>query len=282
MSNASSGPLPRSFGLSALLHSMLVGALIFTAWWSRRQEKPPEAIFELVAGPGDNYAATEAPTTTAEVPNVTLRLPEPLPEPKPRPPQPQPKPQPEPPPPKPAPKPVEKKPTPTPTPIKIEPVPEKPPIKIEEVREKVSFSDFAKENGKPTAKPTTRPPTPIKTQSINVGKITAAAENTVTVGAGGTAMTTQEINLSKAYVALIIQRIRQSMEAAGINDVRSVGVEFRVSLRGAISNARIIKSSGNSKFDQAVLAAFRSIRPIGEPPTGRAEIFRTVIRLTEG
>ena len=172
---------------------------------------------------------------------------------------------------------VEKK----PTPVQIKPAPEKPVLKIEEVREKVSFADFAQQHGKPTAKTSTKPPAPIKTRSIDVGKVTSAAETKVTVGAGGTAMTTQELALSKAYVALIIQRIRQSLEAAGINDVRSAGVEFRVSLEGAISNARIVAPSGSSKFDQAVLAAFRSIRPIGRPPTGKAEKFETVIRLTE-
>lgn len=280
MSTASTAPLPRSLGLSALLHTLLFGTLIIAAWWARREEEPPPAVFELVAGAGDNYAATEAPTTTQEVPDITLTLPEPLPEPEPRPlpPPPQPVVQPKPPPPKPPPKVVEKK----PTPIKIEPVPEKPPIKIEEVREKVSFNEFAKEHGKPTAKPVTKRPEPIKTRSINVGRITTAAENTVIAGAGGTAMTTQEIDLSKAYVALIIQRIRQSLEAAGINDVRSIKVEFRVSVQGAISNANILNSSGSSKFDQAVMAAFRTIRPIGPPPTGRAEKFETVIRLTEG
>ena len=270
--------MPRSLGLSAFLHVALVGLLVFAAWWSRRVEKEQPAVFELVAGAGDNYAATEAATTTEEVPDITLKLPEPLPEPEPLPPQPQPRVIPKPPPPKVQPKVVEKK----PPPIKIEPVPEKPPLKIEPVPEKVSFADFAQEHGKPAPKAPPKAPAPIRTKSINVGKVTAAVESTVKVGAGGMAMTTQEVELSKAYVALIIQRIRQSMEAAGINDVRSAGVEFRVSLDGAISNARVIDSSGSSKFDQAVIAAFRSIRPIGRPPTGRAEVFKTVIRLREG
>lgn len=278
MSNASTAPLPRSLGMSALLHCLLFSSLIVAAWWVRRTEEPPPAVFELVAGAGDNYAATEAPTTTEEMPEVTLKLPEPLPEPKPQPPRPQPRVQPKPPPPRPTPRVVEKK----PAPVKIIPVPEKPVLKIEPVREKVSFDDFAQQHGKPTVKTTTKPPAPIKTRSIDVGKITSATATKVTVGAGGTAMTTQELSLSKAYVALIIQRIRQALEAAGINDVRSAGVQFQVSLSGAISNARIVDSSGSGKFDQAVLAAFRSIRPIGRPPTGRAEKFETVIRLTEG
>jgi TonB family protein len=278
MSQASTAPLPRSLGLSALMHGLLFGLLIFTAWWSRRTEEPPEAIFELVAGAGDNYAATEAPTSPDAVPDIALTLPEPLPDPEPIPPKPVPQVQPKPPEPRPVPKVVEQK----PAPLKIEPVPEKPPIKIEPVREKVSFSDFAKEHGKPEPKKAAPTPAPIPTKSINVGIVAAAVESTVQVGAGVTAMSTHEIELSKAYVALIIQRIRQSLEAAGINDVRSAGVEFRVSLEGAISNARITDSSGSNNFDQAVLAAFRSIRPIGRPPTGRAEVFKTVIRLSEG
>ena len=272
MNNAPTAPMPRSFGLSAILHLSIVVVLLVAAWWSQRTPDEQPVVFELVAGAGDNYAATEAPTTTDPVTTISLKLPEPLPEPV-R----QPEPKPLPPEPKPEPKPVEKK----PTPITIKPVPEKPPVKVEAVPEKVSFADFAKEHGKPAPKPV-KQPAPIRPQTINVGKVTAAVESKVTVGAGGKAMTTTEIELSKAYVALIIQRIRQALEAAGINDVREAGVEFRVSLDGAISNARIMQSSGSSKFDQAVLAAFQSIRPIGSPPTGKAEIFTTTIRLREG
>ncbi len=281
MNNAPTAPMPRSFGLSALLHLSIVVALLVAAWWSQRTPDEQPVVFELVAGDGDNYAATEAPTTTAPVTTISLKLPEPIPEPvrlpEPKPLPPEPKPQPKPPEPKPEPKPVEKK----PAPITIKPVPEKPPVKVETVPEKVSFADFAKEHGKPAPQPV-KQPAPIRPQTINVGKVTAAVESKVSVGAGGTAMTTTEIELSKAYVALIIQRIRQALEAAGINDVREAGVEFRVSLDGAISNARITQSSGSSKFDQAVLAAFQSIRPIGRPPTGKAEIFTTTIRLREG
>jgi colicin import membrane protein len=277
MNNASTVPMPRSIGLSVLLHLAILVALLVAAWWSQQIDDDTPVIFELVAGEGDNYAATEAPTTTESLPTITLTLPEPLPEPVRIQPTPTPpRPQPTPPKPVPVPKAVEK----TPTPIKVKPVPEAKPVVAEPVPKTVSFAEFAKQNGTPT--PTVvKAPAPIRAPKINVGKVTSAAESSVKVGAGGTAMTASEVNLSAAYKALIVQRIRQALEAAGINDVREADVEFYVNLEGAISNAQIIKSSGSSKFDQAVISAFRSIRPLGRPPTGRAETLTTTIRLRE-
>lgn len=272
MSTASSSPMPRSAGLSAFLHVAVFGLMVFYAWWSQRVDETPPPPFELVAGPGDNYAATEAPTTTAvTTPAVTLDIPEP----KPRPVV-QPKPLPQPEPPKPEPKPVERK----PAPVVIQPAPEKPPVKIEPAREKVSFAEFAKEHGAPKQQVVKAPP-PIKAKSINLDRVMSST-NVITTGAGGTAMTSNELSLSKRYVAMIIQRIRDALERAGINDLREAGVKFSVSTQGAISDASITRSSGSTEFDRAVLAAFRDIRPIGSPPTGRAEVFTTVIRLTEG
>ena len=130
----------------------------------------------------------------------------------------------------------------------------------------------------PQAKPVKQAaPTPIKTKSIDVGSITSK----VTVGAGGTAMSSTEQDLSRRYVNFIIQRIIQSMQQAGITDLRSAGVEFQVSADGLISGAQITKTSGSASFDRAVLSAFRAIGRIGPPPTKRAEVFRTVINLTE-
>ena len=274
MSRATTSPMPRSAGLSAFLHFSVFGLLIFFGWWSQRADEAPPAQFELVAGPGDNYAATAAPTTTAEItPTVTLTIPEPTPRPVV---QSAPPPRPLPPPP-PEPKVIERK----PAPVVIEKAPEKPPVKIEPAREQVSFDDFAKERGAPKPAPVRKAPPPINPTKINLDRVMSAT-NVITTGAGGTAMTSTELSMSKRYVAMIIQRIRESLEQAGINDLREAGVRFSVSVEGAISDASITRSSGNAAFDRAVLAAFRNIRPIGSPPTGRAEVFTTVIRLTEG
>ena len=202
---------------------------------------------------------TRGTTTAVTTPTVTLDIPEPTPRPVV-----QPKPLPKPEPPKPEPKPVEQK----PAPVVIKPAPEKPPVKIEPAREKVSFADFAKEHGAPKQQVVKAPP-PIKAKSINLDRVMSST-NVITTGAGGTAMTSNELSMSKRYVAMIIQRIREA------------GVRFSVSVHGAISDASITSSSGSTDFDRAVLAAFRDIRPFGSPPTGRAEVFTTVIRLTEG
>ncbi len=263
--------MPRSAGLSAFLHLLIFGLMIFSAWWSQRLDETPPPPFELVAGPGDNYAAEVAPTTTAvTTPTVTLNIPPPPPRPEV---QPRPEPQPVPPP---QPKEVKRE----PAPVVIKRAPEKPPVNIEPAREKVSFSDFTKTHGAPKTQ-TVKAPPPIKATKINVDRVMSST-NVITTGAGGTAMTSNELSLSKRYVAMIIQRIRQSLEQAGINELREAGVKFSVSVEGAISDVSITRSSGSAEFDRAIIAAFRTIRPIGSPPTGRAEVFTTVIRLTEG
>ena len=270
MSAVASNIMPRGFGLSALLHLVALGAILLLAWWSQRVDDTPDVIFEVVAGPGDNYAATEAPTIAREVPpSVNVDLPEPLPKYDP------PKPKPLPPPPKP----IERV-APRPAPPKIDPAPETPALKIEPAPTKVSFKDFINKNGAPTT-PTRKAPKPIRAKTINIDQIMADTV-LITEGAGGTAMTANEVSLSKRYVAMIVQRIRDALERAGISDVRDAGVRFSVSVRGRISDARITRASGSSEFDRAVLAAFQNIPAVGSPPTKRAEIFQTVIRLTEG
>lgn len=270
--NAQSSPtMPRSAVVSLTAHGAVILLLLAATWWThwRTDEKP--VVFELVAGAGDNYAATEAPTTTA--PSLAVNLPKPLP-PRPKPVERQPEPPVPPKPTPPLPKPVEKK----PEPVKIEKVPEKAPVKIEPVRERVTFDQFAAENGAPKSQPV-RQPTPIKPKTIDVGRVTAATANNVTAGAGGTAMTVAETELSARYLALIRQRIQRALSEAGINDPRSADVRFRVSLAGEISDASIVRSSGSGAFDRAVLEAFRSIRPVGPPPTGKAQVFNITVEL---
>jgi len=269
MVSASSNPqMPRAFGLSALLHGGIIAVLVLMAWWAQRERDRNEDFFEVVAGPGDNYAATEAPTQAAPpVETVAVDLPPaPVIQPRPTPPVVQPRP--------PEPAPVTQQ-----APPRIEPRPA--PVQEEPKPQTVSYQDFVRQNGAP--QPRTQPaPAPIRAKEIDLGRVTAAATNNVQAGAGGTALRADTSDLERAYVTALIARIRRAMEAAGVTDVREAGVQFQVSLDGVISGARITQGSGSAEFDRAVLAAFSSIRPLGPPPTGKAEIYRTVIRLTEG
>lgn len=275
---------PRAFFLSALLHALVVVSLLVVAWWTNQRIKPPEQIFELVAGEGQDYMAKEAPTTAVSTPTIKAvvpeikpvvvtppepkieRAPDPIPTPKQPPPQPKKE---NPPPPT---KTVDKAP---PTP-KAQKAPEQP---------KMSFKDFQKEHGTPKA-PQPKAPPPIKTKQIDAdsiaGRVASSSTNTVKAGAGGTELTRDEIaDQWSLYQSMLIQRIRQKMQEAGILDLRSVRVEFRISKDGDVTGARITGTSGSAEFDDGVLQAIRSLGQVRPPPTNRAEIVRATINLRE-
>jgi TonB family protein len=274
---------PRAFFLSALLHAIAVLLLMLFAWWTNQRIKEPEQIFELVAGEGQDYMAKEAPTTTVSAPTIKAVIPEPKPvvvTPPPTPkieraPDPVPKETPPPQPKKetpPPPKTVEKaKPTPVP-----EKAPEQP---------KMTFDKFTKEHGAPkTPQPKAPPPiTPKKIDADKIaGRVASDSTNAVTKGAGGTALTRDELADQWAlYQSMLIQRIRRSMQEAGFLDLRSVRVEFRISAEGEISGGRIVSGSGSSDFDEGVLRAIRSLGRVPPPPSGRAETLRPLINLRE-
>ena len=46
---------------SATLHAAAVVLVVAAAWVTNQQTRPPVKIFDLVAGEGNNWAATEAP-----------------------------------------------------------------------------------------------------------------------------------------------------------------------------------------------------------------------------
>ena len=259
---ATTAQTPRAAGISMLMHAGLIGLLVLLAWWSKRHEEDQPDIFEMVAGPGDNYAATQAPTADPVETETTVDISIP------QPPPPQPRPTPI----QPAPEPtvIEKAPEPAPVPPKEEPKP-KP----------VSYRDFVRDREQPVTRQPTAPQ-PIKVREIDTSRIANAVVSVESVGASGTALSRIEADEMQAYASMIIERIRRSVREAGINDIREVGVEFSVSAGGKISNARITRSSGSQRFDDAVLAAFRAIPILVAPPTGQAEVFRATIRMREG
>ncbi len=55
-----SAQTPSSYTYSILLHAAAAGALFFGAVILKEQKREPAKFIELVAGEGDNYAATEA------------------------------------------------------------------------------------------------------------------------------------------------------------------------------------------------------------------------------
>jgi colicin import membrane protein len=264
-----------AFFTSLLLHGVFVAIIVLLAYTFNSMRPEVPKIFELVAGEGDNYAATAAPALGSPE-GIKLAAPVPaaaVPEPTP-----------------PAPTVAEAMPAPTPVPAKV-PVktPAKPVDKSSitgalkraemratvrqeakdrkaaeaEKRKQMTEEEFRKEHG--AAK--------VAGVGIRGGVVGGSIENK-TGGAGGKALTREEGALLDAYFALLINRLRESFESAkptDVSDKLTATAAFYVGADGTIANARIARSSGNDEFDQAVLEAVRHTRSIGPRPDHKSD-----------
>lgn len=264
---------PSAFLVAALLHGIVAALILLFTYLLHQQVKEVPQIIELVAGPGDNFAATEAPakgTPTA----VELNIPAPVPvppqpvvtEPVPIVPIPEPVVQ-RPPPPKvePMPKPVEK-------PVK-QPAPPKP--KAEPVKEtpKMTKADFDRLNPQNKTKPAPQPK-PVEVRKINAKGIAEGvlqSSSNTKDGAGGTATHRTSGNELDAYFALLKKRLLEAIvKPPGLGDRLVARAQVHVAASGALSGARIVSSSGSPEFDRAVLDAFARTR-MPPRPDGKSE-----------
>lgn len=299
---------------SAGIHVFLIGLLLFATYvvFPKKEETP--VVFELVAGEGEDFSATEAPAgdeggraATGEIamPRLTpvpvWTPPAPVAPPTPPPPTPV------------APVP----PTPV-TPVSSVPTPPTPNFarqlkatirqeqrKVEcelkqkreaEAREakaaeqaakRVSYEEFAKANaGKSNpSQRTTTTATSAKTgprldpDAIKRG--VAGATGAGAAGAGGKELTAAERERMKAYFAMLIQRLRDAhVKPDGLSDLLSADVSFTVTAGGAVAGARITRSSGNADFDRSVLDAFSRVR-MPARPDGKTDAQELTFRIRE-
>jgi colicin import membrane protein len=105
---------------------------------------------------------------------------------------------------------------------------------------------------------------PISTKRIDTagiaGGVVGGSTANKTGGAGGKALTREDIELSEAYISLLIQRLKEAhQKPEGLSDLLQATVKFRLTSTGSVTSVTIISSSRNSEFDQSVLAAFRRI-----------------------
>ncbi len=270
---------PSAFFLSLTLHGVIVALLLLFTYVIQQQVKESPKIFELVAGEGSNYAATEAPAASAEdmiklkIPAVRTPTPKPLPiEPTPEPVDQEITP-PEPSPIKPVKRIVETKPKPTPQ--KVEP-------KVEPPKKKMTLAEFRKQNATTKNASTAAPaPSNIKVKSINVKGIVGGSVN-VKEGAGGKAVTRAESDLLDAYIALLLQRLRAAhIKPDGLSDLLSAKVRFNIASNGTLSGVKIVTSSGSREFDQSVLEAFAKVRSIGPTPNGKSDVWEVAFKMRE-
>ncbi|PTX94195.1 cell envelope integrity protein TolA [Opitutus sp. ER46] len=298
---------PGAFLLSATFHALIIGVAVFFAMMTDQRLKKPPQVLELVAGEGDNFAATEAPKLGTpgglKIDVQPMPTPKAAPEPEPAPvevapvpPAPVVEPAPT---PKVTPAPKEKAPTPKPT----ETVPnfkkqllrkvwaadakakkevakqraeEAKRLKKEEFdrmqREKSAKAASAKKSGSGSGKVSH-----IDTEGIAKGVIGGSANNKIG-GAGGKALTSNGGALTDRYFAMLKQRVLNALEKPpGVSDDLEVEVVVTISASGRLSGARVIKSSGSDEFDRAVIAAFGRVT-MPEHPEKRTEELELTFR----
>jgi colicin import membrane protein len=285
-----------AFMLSLALHGVLVVLALLMSYAVNQQVKNAPKVFELVAGAGDNYLATEAPALGSPT-GVKLDLPT------------APTPQIEPTPETVAPAPVAA-PEPSPiTPAPIEKAPPKPAepavpnfknqitkkvnraeakakqeIKKEREAEakmtKEAFDKANKAKAVAKAKGGSSKIEPVG-QGIREGVIGGSPKNTKG-GAGGKALTAEDGTLMERYFSLLKARLKENHEKpSGLSDALMARVEFYVGSDGSISRVRISKSSGSEEFDRSVREAFARTKSIGARPDKKGETVELEFRMRE-
>lgn len=308
---------PSAFLLSAALHALVAGLAILLSYAASRPDREAAKVFELVAGEGDNFMATEAPALGTPGVKLNVRTPAP------------PKSEPTPPAREPQPRPIE------PAPVKAEPPPvtkAAPPIpdfskkikremivaesraKLQLKREReaeakrkaaeakkaaaakkaaddektrLSIEEFnrlhksksasSSTKGRPTA---VAKVTPIDAEGIAKGVIGGSTANKKG-GAGGKALVATNGTELERYYALFKQRLKDKFEPPpGLSDTLVALVSVVNNADGSLTNPRIIQSSGSREFDQAVLAAIRRTT-MPARPDGKSETLRFPFTLRE-
>ncbi len=277
---------PSAFMLSALFHGALVVLILLLAYVANEHRPDAPKILELVAGPGNNYAATVAPALgvpggiKVSVPTPPAPAPQPAPEPVPAP----------------APPPVAEVSPVAPAPIE-KPKPADPAApnfkrtiqrqiiradskakaeikKEREAEAKITKEQFDRENKAKAAA--------VKTVQLKVAKIDAdgikngvvggSTENK-TGGASGKALTREEGTELEAYFSLLKSRLKENHEKPpGLSDTVAARVEFFVAADGSISRVRILRSSRSAEFDRSVLEAFARTKNIGPRPDHQSDM----------
>lgn len=266
--------LSNSIVVSALFHAGAIALIIAITYLAGLRSGKPVDFFELVAGAGDNYMATEAPAqgTTDGNPAavappeavsstmvVTAKAPAPVQ----------------------APKDVDFS-------KSVQKVAAKETAKIaaktaaeqkaadkaakeeEAKQQKMTIEEFRRQNpGKtpPAASPTNAPK--IDAKGIAGGVAGGSTANTKG-GAGGTAMTAAALGVVEAYTSMLRARLKTNLDdqkPPGLSDTLVATASMRVLADGTLSAGTIIKTSGNREFDKAVLDAIR-LSKMPERPAG--------------
>ena len=143
----------------------------------------------------------------------------------------------------------------------------------------MTADDFFKSNPRPDPKqrPVTRPPN-ITVPKIDVPKLIMPQS---TPRNPSPQLSQQQMSDLADYSS----RLRSRIDAAWIKPAQLAGVNlvaevvFNVSTSGQITHVRLRRSSGNTDFDQSILAALRRATSAGPTPTGQTHEFSLPFRM---
>jgi colicin import membrane protein len=273
-----------AYGFSVLLHGAVVLLIVFFSYAASSVVQDTPKILELVAGEGDNYAATAAPALGSEggvklqtAPVVREQAP-PAPKPEPSPIQPAPM--------EAVPKPAPAKPAkPVDLVAELKRVEARREKRLEakyqkekEAEEKrISHEEFLKQQAAAKAGRVSH----IDAEGIREGVIGGSTENK-RGGAGGRALTREEGSELDAYFSMLKARIKENhTPPEGVTENLEAHLEFFVAADGSISHLRIARSSGNHEFDRSVIEACERTRSIGPRPDGRSETVQMSFKMRE-
>lgn len=308
---------PNAFFLSTFLHAGVVALIFLLNYLTSDGDKKPPKIFELVAGEGDNYMATEAPALGEEggvkMPPIpqppvikSAPEPEPLPEPVTRAPEPVIKR---------APEPIQRAPEPKPAPTKkpaadeirdfskdVKRISQKRQARLEaadkkkreaeerKAREealkkqrmtKEEFDRLNKGAKAPTGSSSMKIARVQVPEGIRGGVVGGSTANK-TGGANGKALTREQGDALDLYFSLLKQKLKEALDKPpGLSDSLMAIVEVYIGADGRLGNPKIKRSSGSSEFDQAAMEAVARVRSIGAKPDGKGEVINIPFRMRE-
>lgn len=141
-----------------------------------------------------------------------------------------------------------------------------------EAAKRMSKAEFDKMNAAKGGKPGSGSKiSRVDAKGIAGGVVGGSTSNTKG-GAGGKALSVAEQNLLDQYFAYLKIKLKQAhIPPPGTGDSLTTTVQFYLSSTGGISSVKVLRSSGNSEFDQSVVDAFRRVSSIGPRPDGRSE-----------
>lgn len=293
---------PSAYFASILLHAVAAALIVGLSLYISQiqsQQRPP-MVFDLVAGPPTDPDAKEAPAlgTSFEIPKTApTKTPEPV-----R--QPEPEPVVEtvktPPVKEVIPTPPKETPKPKPQPkVKEVPKPKQPLTKeakavVNEMNKKrmVSYLTEKKKIDREAAKreaarKAQEARDAAKYKPVDVRGIAGGVAGGSTKskgGQGGKALTAEEIDRMNAYEGTLKNALKEKfdeLKPTGLADTLTADVTFLVAANGEIGNVRIVRSSGNAEFDDAVLLTFRRVVWAKRRPDGQTDTWKLTFRMRD-